>query len=303
MKKIIEYLKKPSKILIWLDNKNIIKLDDTTYLKLEYKIVMEEKLNLENPKTLNEKLQWLKLNNKQKIYTEMVDKYEVKKYIKKIIGEEYVIPTIDVFKKFEDIDFNKLPNQFVLKCTHDSGSTVVCKNKENFNINKAKKKINKALKTKFYKFGREYPYKDVEPRIICEKYMENKDGTPINDYKFYCFNGKAYYVMICTERETGNPKFYYFDRQGVLQKDMSLDGKELKIEKEILDKSIDLNKMFEIAEKLSKNIKFVRTDLYSINDKIYFGEFTFFPSSGFDNTRTKECDEQLTKYLEIKGRY
>ena len=297
-KKMLVYIKKPQYILLLLDQKRILTLKDETYLKLLYKKTLQKELNLNNPKTFNEKLQWLKLYDRNPKYTIMVDKYEVKKYISDIIGEEYMIPTLGIYEKFEDIDFSKLPNQFVVKCTHDSASTVICKDKNNFDYIGARKKINNCLKKNYFYIGREWPYKNVKPRIIIEEYMENADGTAIDDYKFYCFDGKTNYVMICRERETGNPKFYYFDREWNLQKNMSNDGMKIsEMEANKINKPGNLGKMFEIAEILSKNIKFVRTDLYYINNKIYFGELTFFPTGGIDTTRTKECDEILNNSL------
>lgn len=299
-KKIVNYIIHPKYFLLWLDKKRIITLSDQMYLKIMYKKQMKEKLDLNNPKEFNQKLQWLKLNDRKDIYTTMVDKYEVKKYVSDIIGQEYIIPTLGIYDKFEDINFEELPEQFIIKCTHDSGSTIICKNKKEFNIKDAKKKINKALKREFYYAGREWPYKNVKPRILIEKYMENGNGTPINDYKFYCFDGKAQYVMVCTERNTGIPKFYYFDKNWNLQRNMSYDG--LKINENDENRIIkpkNLEEMFNIVEKLSKNIKFVRTDLYNIDGDIFFGELTFYPSSGWDNTRTDECNNILNSCLKI----
>lgn len=260
---------------------------------------MRKKLNLENPETFNEKLQWLKLYDRKPEYSKMVDKYEVKEYVANIIGEEYIIPTIGVYDNFEDINFDLLPNQFVIKCTHDSGSTIVCKNKEDFNINIAKEKIDKSLKNNFYYSSREWPYKNVKPKIIVEKFMKNNDNTEIFDYKFYCFNGKVEYVMLCTERKTGNPKFYYFNKEWQLQRNMSYDGKKIEDSKQIINKPKEIEKMFEIAKELSKGIKFTRIDLYNINNKIYFGEITFYPSGGFDNERTSEADDYLNNMLKL----
>lgn len=298
--KIVKCIKNPQYILFWLDKKRIITLDDAKYIKILYEIKVKKELDLDNPKTFNEKLQWLKLYDRNPEYTKMVDKYEVKNYVSKIIGEEYVIPTLGIYEKFEDIDFEKLPNQFVMKCTHDSASTVICKDKKKFNYKKAKNKINKCLKRNYFYIGREWPYKNVKPRIIIEKYMENTDGTAIDDYKFYCFDGKAEYVMVCRERNTGSPKFYYFDRNWNFKRNMSNDGKAIS-ENEVakIKKPENLEKMFEIVEILSKDIKFVRTDLYYINNNIYFGELTFFPLAGVDTTRTKECDEILNNLLFI----
>ena len=184
-KKIIKAIKYPSYILFWLDNKRIITLNDKKYVEILYHKKTKEKLNLEDPKTFNEKLQWLKLYDRNPEYTKMVDKYEGKEYVADIIGKEYVIPTLGIWEKFKDIDFEKLPNQFVLKCTHDSGSTIICKDKEKFDYKAAEKKIKKALKVNYYYLSREWPYKNIKPRIIAEKYMVDESKTELKDYNFY----------------------------------------------------------------------------------------------------------------------
>lgn len=171
-------------------------MDDETFLKMAYKRKFGKELDLNNPVTFNEKLQWLKLNDRKPEYTEMVDKFMAKKYVASIIGQEHIIPTLGVWSRFDDIDFDKLPTQFVLKCTHDSGGLVVCKDKSNLNKKAAKKKIEKSMKTNYYKGGREWPYKNVKPQIIAEEYMEDISGNGLTDYKFYCFNGVPKYLYV-----------------------------------------------------------------------------------------------------------
>ena len=192
------YLENPKKLFSFLAERGVLNwMSDEAFLKKLYKINMGEKLNLKAPKTFNEKLQWLKLYNRKPEYTKMVDKYEAKNYVANLIGAEYIIPTLGVWEKFEDIDFDALPNQFVLKCTHDSGGLVICRDKSKLNFNSAKLKINKSLKRNFYKLGREWPYKNVKPRIIAEQYMEDNNGkNGLMDYKFYCFNGKPEFLYI-----------------------------------------------------------------------------------------------------------
>lgn len=280
MNKIISYIVEPKKIILYLMNKNYLSfIPDETFLKMKYKLMMGKKLDLENPKTFNEKLQWLKLHDRNLEYTKMVDKYEAKEYVANIIGKEYIIPTLGVWDKFDDIDFDALPNEFVLKPTHTSGNVFICKDKSKIDYKKLKKQVNKWLKRDYYKIHREWPYKNVKPRIIAEEYMENKDHTSIKDYKFYCFNGQADYVMICTGRETGHPKFYFYNKEWKFMRNMSNDG--MKLEGKLEEKPIGIEKMFEIAEKLSQGIKFVRMDLYNVNEKIYFRRIYVFPSSGF----------------------
>lgn len=280
MNKIISYIVEPKKIILYLMNKNYLSfIPDETFLKMKYKLMMGTKLDLENPKTFNEKLQWLKLHDRNPEYTKMVDKYEAKEYVANIIGKEYIIPTLGVWDKFDDIDFDALPNEFVLKPTHTSGNVFICKDKSKIDYKKLKKQVNKWLKRDYYRIHREWPYKNVKPRIIAEKYMENKDHTNIKDYKFYCFNGQADYVMICTGRETGYPKFYFYNKEWNFMRNMSNDG--IKLEGELEEKPLGVEKMFEIVEKLSKGIKFVRMDLYNVNEKIYFRRIYILSTSWF----------------------
>ena len=280
MNKIISYIVEPKKIILYLMNKNYLSfIPDETFLKMKYKLMMGTKLDLENPKTFNEKLQWLKLHDRNPEYTKMVDKYEAKEYVANIIGKEYIIPTLGVWDNIDDIDFDALPNEFVLKPTHTSGNVFICKDKSKIDYKKLKKQVNKWLKRDYYRIHREWPYKNVKPRIIAEKYMENKDHTNIKDYKFYCFNGQADYVMICTGRETGHPKFYFYNKEWNFMRNMSNDG--IKLEGELEEKPLGVEKMFEIVEKLSKGIKFVRMDLYNVNEKIYFRRIYILSTSWF----------------------
>lgn len=298
MNKIVKYIKRPSNILLYLMNKNFFKwIPDEKYITIKYKLEMNQKLNLKEPKTFNEKLQWLKLYDRKPEYTKMVDKYEAKKYVADIIGEEYIIPTLGVWDKFEDIDFTKLPNQFVLKPTHASGNVFICKNKDEIDYKKLKKTVQKWLKRNYYLVHREWPYKNVKPRIIAEEYMEDQIGELI-DYKVYAFNGQCDYVMVCFDRIKGETKFIYYDRNWNIKKEFSKDG--IKYGDTIkIEKPKNLDKMFEFAEILSKNIPFIRVDFYESNGNLYFGELTFYPSAGFDNTRTKDCQEYLDKELKV----
>lgn len=192
------------------------KMKDENYLKLIYKAIMGKKLNLDNPKTFNEKLNWLKLYDRNPIYTKMVDKYEAKKYAANVIGEKYIIPTLGIYDGFDDIDFNKLPNQFVMKCTHDSGGLIICKDKSRLDIKISKKKINKFLKRKYFYLWREWPYKNVKPRIIIEDFMIDNKTNELRDYKFFCFNGKVKFFKIDFNRDT-NHQANYYDRDGNLE--------------------------------------------------------------------------------------
>lgn len=286
-----------NRIINYLLNKNLFWwLKDKTYLKLEYKIRLNKKLNLESPETFNEKMQWLKINNRKKEYSDMVDKYEVKKIVGNKIGKEYVIPTLGIYDSFEEINFNELPNQFVMKCTHDSGGIVICKDKNTFDINKAKSRMKKFLKRKYYYIHREWPYKNVKPRIIIEEYIENRDTEELRDYKLMCFNGKVKYTFVCTERFSGNGlKVTFFDNN----------WKKMPFERHYpsstlnIEKPRNYTKMIELAEKLSEDIPFVRIDFYETNSKIYFGEITFFPGSGLEEFNPEEWDYKLGKLIDL----
>lgn len=185
-------------------------IPDKMYLQIYYFSRFKKFINFENPKTYNEKLNWLKINDRNPLYTKLVDKYEVKEYVSNLIGKEYIIPTLGVWNNFDEIDFNKLPNQFVLKCTHDSEGIVIVKDKSKLDINLAKEKITNALKNNFYYIGREWPYKNVKPRIIAEKYMEDSKYKELRDYKFFCFNEEPKVMFIASDRAS-NVKFDYYD--------------------------------------------------------------------------------------------
>ena len=272
------------------------KMDDEEYLKMLYKFRVGKKLDLQNPKSFNEKIQWLKIYDRNPLYTKLVDKFEVKEYIKEKVGEEYLIPILGVYDKFEDIDFDKLPNKFVIKCTHDSGGLVIVKNKEKLNYRKAKKKINKSLKRNYYWNTREWPYKDIKPRIIIEKYMEDEKCHELVDYKAMCFNGKVKMFFTCTER---------FSKDGLKVTFFDMDWNKMPFERKYksstnkIDKPVNFEKMVELSEKLSKDMKFVRVDWYEINGKLYFGELTFYPGSGCEKFYPEEWDYKLGKMIEL----
>jgi len=285
------------KIIRALNNRNFLKwIPDKIILKCIYRKQFNKNLNFKNVNTFNEKLQWLKLNDRKDIYTTMVDKYEVKKYVANIIGEKYIIPTLGVYNSFNEIDFEKLPQKFVMKCTHDSGSTIVCKNKKKFNIQDAKKKINKALKNNYYYGGREWPYKNVAHKILIEKYIIDDRLGELRDYKIFCFNGKVRLFKIDFDRFSNHRANYYDKELNLLEF-----GEEVcppDINKNIMIPK-DIYKMFELAEKLSNGLKFARIDFYYTNEKIYFGEITFYPASGFGKFIPAEWDEKLGKMIEL----
>lgn len=286
---------------IYFQGKGIYnKMSDEKYLKKAHKVYLHKELDLINPKTFNEKLQWLKLYDRNPDYRKMVDKAEVKKYISEVIGEEVIIPTIGIWNNFDEIKFEELPEQFVLKCTHDSGDPIVCRNKSELDLRKVKKYFKKYLKRNYYYYAREWTYKDLQPRIIAEKYMSDKgrENESLTDYKFFCFNGKPKYVYTVKDREKGYEKSLhrFYDINWNLQ-NVDLDHRGDQYEAESKPETLD--KMIEIATILSKNIKFVRVDLYQCNGKVYFGELTFYPRAGWEPFEPECWDYLLGEELDL----
>lgn len=293
--KIKSYLKHPMLVFLKLSQNKIIRLSDKKHIELEYLKIFDKNIDLKHPKTFNEKLQWLKLYNREKKYINMVDKVEVKKYVSKIIGEKYIIPTINVYNCFEEIDFSKLPNEFVIKCTHDSGGIVVCKDKNKLDLQETRKKINYFLKRDFYYVHREWPYKNVKHRIIIEKYMKDDLQDELIDYKVMCFNGEPKQIFTCNERFSDGLKVTFFDLEwNRLPFERHYPTSSLKIEK-----PKNLKKMLEFSKQLSKNIPFVRIDWYEINGELFFGEFTFFPGSGLEEFTPEEWDQKLGDWIKL----
>ncbi|MBR3132332.1 glycosyl transferase [Candidatus Saccharibacteria bacterium] len=267
---------------------------DDIYLKYRYYLRTGKNLNLKTPKTFNEKLQWLKINDRKEEYVKMVDKNEAKEYVAKIIGKEHIIPTIGIYNNFDDIDFDKLPEQFVIKCTHDSGGVVICKDKNSFDIASARKRINKSLKKNYYYGNREWPYKNIKPRIIIEKYMVNKNDNELTDYKFFNFNGEPKIILVCTNRSIGLRETWFDEKFRKLDivEGGHLNDTDIKTPEK-------LGEMIKLSRALSKNIPFVRTDFYVVNNKVYFGEITFFPASGFEKFVPEEWDGKLGELISL----
>ena len=269
-------------------------IPDSSYLKIVYKMRTGKKLNLQEPKTFNEKLQWLKLYDRKPEYTIMVDKYEAKKYIAEQIGEEYIIPTLGVWDRFEDIDFDALPHQFVLKCTHDSGGLAICRDKSTFDKETARKKIARSLKRNYYWSGREWQYKDVKPRIIAEKYIEETKDDALTDYKFFCFHGVSKIMYISKDHGT-DPRTDFFDMEF-----NHLPVRARDPQAEITpERPMQFEKMREMAEILSKDIPHLRVDFYLVNGKIYIGELTFYHMSGFTKVQPDEWNLKMGQWIQL----
>ena len=294
---LIIILKNPRRAFQMLaDNGLLTWIPDSVFLKIAYYLKLKKRLNIEEPKTFNEKLQWLKLHNRKPEYTRMVDKYEAKKYVTEIVGDLQIIPTIGVWESFDQINFDELPEQFVLKCTHDSGGLVICRNKMEFDKEAARKKIQKCMKKNYYWIGREWPYKNVTPRIISEKYMEDESGSLI-DYKFYCFNGKPEFLYISEGLEnhpTARISFVTMDWKFAPFRRTDYIGFE-----QIPDKPKHFDRMAYIAGELSKGHPFLRVDLYEIGDDIYFSELTFSPNSGMMPFNPENYDRILGDMLTL----
>lgn len=270
---------------------------DRIFIKILWNQKMKYKLNLNEPRTFNEKLQWLKLNDRKTDYTDMVDKYAVRAFISKKIGTQYLIPLLGVWNNVDDIPFSNLPNKFVLKTNHDSGGVIICRDKNALDIKKTKKLLKNHMKTNYFYSNREWPYKNIKPKIICEKFMEDELETELNDYKFFCFNGYVDCVMVCLERSSGKPKFYFFDKDWKFLK-LNQASKKL-MDNFSIPKPSCIDEMFRISSELSRGFKFIRVDLYCCNNKIYFGELTFFPESGYDSNLLEETDLYFGDLIEL----
>lgn len=290
--KIVNYIRNPQVFAnVVLNHLSPLIKDDELFIKLKWRFNMDYPLDLDHPKTFSEKLQWLKLYDRRPEYTRMVDKVETKKYVAEMIGEQYIIPTLGVWENSEDIDFKTLPNQFVLKCNHNSGRGMyVCKDKLEMDVAKVRKELSKGLQGDYYFKGREWPYKNVKRLILAEKYLTEGEGE-LTDYKFFCFGGEPKYCQVIKDRHT-KETIDFFDMEWNRQNFIGLNSAAVPAAV-IPAKPKRLMKMQEIAKVLSKDIPFLRVDLYEVQGKVYFGEITFFPLSGFGYFIPREWDYTL----------
>lgn len=268
---------------------------DAWFIRLRWNANMPYRLNLKHPKTFNEKLQWIKLYDRNPLYTTLVDKYKVKQYVADKIGSEYVIPVLGAWDDVESIEWDMLPNRFVIKCSHDCGSVIICKDKITFDIEGAKKKLSKSMKRNYYWQSREWPYKNVVPKIFAEAYMEDQFGE-LRDYKWYCFNGEPKVFFIASDRlKKEETKVDFFDT----------DFNHLPFiksrpnSKEQLKKPAGFEKMKELASKLSEGIPEVRVDFYDVDGQVYFGEYTFFSGGGMGPFTPNEWDYTLGQWITL----
>lgn len=272
-------------------------LSDECFLKFKYRAKFGRSLNLANPATFNEKLQWLKLHDRNPLYTTLVDKLAVKQWVAEHIGEQYVVPTYGVWERFEDIDFDSLPERFVLKCTHDSGGLAICRDRATFNVDGARKKIERSLKRNYYWLNREWPYKDVPPRIIAEEFLEPADGSDdLADYKYFCFSGEARAMFVATNRfGEGETRFDFFDMEW---RHLPFTNGHPNSDVEVT-KPAAFDEMRQMAERLSEGIPHVRVDFYEAAGGTYFGEMTFSHWGGFVPFDPPEWDVIFGNWIEL----
>ncbi len=296
IRKIVHGLIHPYNTYLTLASLGVVNMSDERFLMKIYKKRMGYDLNLNRPSTFNEKLQWLKLYDRNSLYTKMVDKFEVKEFVATHIGEEYIIPTLGVWNNFDEINFTELPNQFVLKCTHDSGGLLVVTDKNSLNRMDVQKQFEKCLRRNYFYPGREWPYKNVKPRVIAEKYMEDSDSGDLKDYKFFCFNGKVKCFKSDFDRFVDHRANYYDIDMNLLPFGEKVCLPDFSRE---FDKPENFEKMIQLAEKLAEGIPFLRVDFYNVNGKIYFRELTFYPASGFGKFEPEEWDEILGSWIKL----
>lgn len=275
-------------------------LSDKSFIKKMYKERMDKEINLSNPKTFCEKQNWLKLYDRKPIYTVMVDKYLAREFVAERIGEEYLVPLLGVWDNADDIDFSVLPDKFVLKCNHNSDVTI-CTDKSSLDIEKTRKKLNEQLSMDYYTHKREWPYKNIPRKIICEKFMENTNGEDLVDYKLFCFNGTPKFVMVNSNRfSEGGVKVDMYDMQW---NHMDMQDGHYPNAGDIFNKPDCFNKMCALAKNLSKGTPFLRVDFNYWDNKLYFGELTFFHSAGLESFMPEKWDETLGSWINLPKKY
>ena len=295
MKKIFDVIRN-TYILKSLAKVLMDRLSDETYLRIMFRINTGKKLCLNNPQTFNEKLQWLKLYDRNPLYTIMVDKVKAKEYVAAKIGEQYIIPTLGVWERVEDIDFDALPERFVIKCNHNSGEGMfICRDKKSMNVDEVRKGLRKGLRENFYKRGREWPYRDVPRRILAEQYMEDESGYELKDYKVFNFDGKPTLIEVDFDRFKDHHRNIY-----------SPEWKRLELEiqyrsdpKRDIPKPEHLDEMLDLCRKLTAGIPHVRTDFYVVNGRIYFGELTFYHGSGIEHFYPEDWNDRLGRLIKL----
>lgn len=298
----VNLILQPSRLLAAFMARYCTWLPDDVFLRCRYRLLMHKKLHLDKPKTFTEKIQWLKLHDRKPVYTKMADKYEVKDYVAQCIGGQYVIPTLGVWDKFDDIDFSQLPDRFVLKSTNGGGGTgvVICKDKGKLDKKAAKRQLTKSMNVSADIRQGEWVYKGIKPRIIAEKFIapvKNIAPADLPDYKFFCFNGEPQYCQVIRDRSSKETiDFYNMDWEH--QEFVGLNP-NVSNGTEPVERPRNFDGLKDICRKLAKDIPFVRVDLYVVDDEAYFGELTFYPNSGFGIFTPKEWNDKLGKLLTL----
>lgn len=304
MMSVINYIRSPRLLFLAIIKKTNFLYSDAIYLRVVYYLMTKKRLHLKNPLLFTEKIQWLKLHNRNPFYTLLVDKLAVKKYVAEKIGKDYVIPVLGVWNRAEEINFDSLPERFVLKvnCGGGNGNVYICRNKEQFDFEGVRKALNKGLKSgkAIYRVYREWPYKNIEPKILAECLVEDGECDDLTDYKFYCFNGVVKYCQVIRNRNSCETIDFY-DTQWVRQPFYGLDTLVWKAKPSSVEMDMPLNyeKMVDIATSLSQGHPFLRVDLYNIKGVIYFGEITFYPASGLGFFTPDEYDLRLGELLHL----
>ena len=297
MQKLRKYLENPARAYLWATAKGMTRwVPDELHLRLMYRIRVGKSLDLNDPRTFNEKLQWLKLHDRNPLYTKLVDKAEVKLWVAERIGWEHIVPTLGVWDSFDDIDFDELPEQFVLKCTHDSGGLVICRDRATFDMEAARRKISQSLSRNYYWGGREWPYRDVAPRVLAEEYLQPDTSGDLPDYKLFHFSNGRLVALLMTNRfaEAGLTKTFFDESWRPLN--IAEGGHPRKPETTVPP---HFEEMKRFAHRLAEGPPFVRVDFYESGGKLLFGEMTFYPNSGFECFDPEEWDVEFGSWLEL----
>lgn len=295
--KIIKAIKSPKVAILYLLCLKFFRiLPDKLYTKIKYRVIMGKSINFKNIKTFNEKMQWLKLYDRKPFYTTLVDKYQVRKYIEETIGGDYLIPLLGVYNDYEEIDFQALPKEFVLKPNHTSGDIYICHDNSMIDHDKLKKEIKKWLNRRYYWVHREWPYKNIKPKIICEKYITDGEGSDLKDYKFMCFNGKVKCAFVCSERNSEDGlKVDFYD----MDWNIMPFTRRYPLSGNLTPKPKNFENMVQLAEKLSAGFTFLRVDFYEVMVQLFFGELTFYPGAGVEEFTPEEYDYVLGSWLDL----
>lgn len=293
IKSIIKKIPPLYNFLIFQRKKLIIKAEKTQYILKRWRELFDEELNIENPKTYNEKLQWEKIFANNKLAKKCADKILVREYVKEKIGKDYLDELIGTYENTKNIDFSKLPNQFVLKATHDSGSVLIVKDKKKIDFEKLKE-IERNLKINYGHFSKEWVYDDIKPQIIIEKFLESEDGKSLKDYKIFCFNGEPKIIQVDLDRFEGHKRNFYDILWNRLDVEIEYPSVDYDVKKPDL-----LDKMLEVTKKLANPFNQVRVDWYIYENRLIFGEMTFFHGSDFEKFNSREWEELMGSWFEV----